>query len=449
VSDVTWDGTGPHEVSLPLAASDVAEGNNTVEVKAVLEGDTAYSIVYVNSFDLAYERLYRAVSDQLEFTAPAASLVRVTGFSSSALVLLDITHPSRPALLTDYGVERAPDGTSQLQFATAGEHGPRRYLALVAGRAKPPVEVVAWESGKLRDSRNRAAYVLIAPESLRAAAVSLADYRDSKGTTTVVAGLEDIYDEFNDGIAEPQAIRRFLEYASEHWALAPRQATLVGKGTYDYRNLLGYGDNLAPTLLVDSPDGLVASDVALADWSATPDGVPEMAIGRLPVLTSQDLLDYLAKAQAHEAATPAAWQKRVLLAADDPDAGGDFTADSDALAALVPPDHLVGKVYLGTGTPADATRAVVQAINDGVGIFNYVGHGGLDRLADENLLTNADVPSLLNAGRLPVFLGMTCSIGNFAIPGYASLGEAMLLRKDGGAYAVWAPSGLSENTMAM
>jgi hypothetical protein len=59
------------------------------------------------------------------------------------------------------------------------------------------------------------------------------------------------------------------------------------------------------------------------------------------------------------------------------------------------------------------------------------------------------VPLLANADRLPVFLAMTCSVGNFAIPGYPSLGEVLLLEKDGGAFAVWAPSGLSQNGLAV
>ncbi len=63
--------------------------------------------------------------------------------------------------------------------------------------------------------------------------------------------------------------------------------TLVGRGTYDYRDLRGFGDNLVPTLLVGSPDGLVASDVAFADLSGD-DGIPEIALGRLPVVTAAD-----------------------------------------------------------------------------------------------------------------------------------------------------------------
>ncbi len=57
--------------------------------------------------------------------------------------------------------------------------------------------------------------------------------------------------------------------------------------------------------------------------------------------------------------------------------------------------------------------------------------------------------SLVNADRLPFVLTMTCVAGNFGIPGYPSLGEAMALKKDGGAFAVWAPTGLSENGLAV
>ena len=280
------------------------------------------------------------------------------------------------------------------------------------------------------------------------AAQSLAEYRRSRGLATMVVGIEDIYDEFNAGIAEPSAIRAFLRHATSRWSTAPRYVTLVGRGTYDYRNIEGFGDNLVPTQLVGSPDGLVASDVALADLSGD-DGIPEIAIGRLPVVTAADVADYLAKIQAHESAASGEWQRRVLLTADNADVAGNFPADSDSVAALLPPEYAASRVDLTTTSGPAGRQAILQAVNDGVVAFNYIGHGGPDRLAQENLFTTADVTALDNSDRLPVFLAMTCSAGNFAFPGYPSLGEAMLLRKDGGAFAVWAPSGLSENPSAV
>jgi hypothetical protein len=174
-----------------------------------------------------------------------------------------------------------------------------------------------------------------------------------------------------------------------------------------------------------------------------------VAIGRLPVLTPQELLDYVAKVELQEGAPAAPWQQRVLMVADNPDRAGNFTADSEDVATLVPPANVVDRVYLSLSSPAAARQAILDTVNGGALIFNYIGHGNVDRLADENILTNPDVRLLTNADRLPVFLAMTCSVGNFANPGYPSLGELLLLKKDGGAYAVWAPSWLSQNDLAV
>jgi uncharacterized repeat protein (TIGR01451 family) len=448
IGEIAWNGIGPHSAELPLSASDILEGDNTIQVKALLDPGMPESIVFTESFDLHYERRYRAANDLLAFSAPSGSTVEVTGFSSPSVIVLDVTRPAHPAVVMGTSITRAGDGTYTVRFGALGGAESGRYLAQVTSRAQAPVDVVAWKSADLRSPRNRADYVLIAPDSLADAARSLADYRNGTGLSTMVVDLEAIYDEFNGGIADPHAIREFLRYATTRWAQRPTHATLVGRGTFDFKNVTGYGDNLVPPLLAGTPDGLVASDVRLADLSGD-DGVPEIAFGRLPVVTAQELLDYVAKTQAHEGAAPDGWQRRILMVADDPDQGGAFTADSESVATLVPADYSISRVYLPTASVPAATQAILDGINDGVALFNYIGHGGLDRLAAESLLTNTHVASMSNSGRLPLFLAMTCSVGDFAIPGYPSLGEAMLLRKDGGAYAVWAPSGLSLNSFAV
>ena len=44
---------------------------------------------------------------------------------------------------------------------------------------------------------------------------------------------------------------------------------------------------------------------------------------------------------------------------------------------------------------------------------------------------------------------MTCVVGQFAISGYDSLGEALVIQDKGGSVAIWAPTGLSFNDMAV
>jgi uncharacterized repeat protein (TIGR01451 family)/fimbrial isopeptide formation D2 family protein len=444
VGETTWGGIGRHDLEIPLSPGDVREGDNTVELKAELDAGVPESVVLLDSIALSYARRYRAVQDTLTFTAPGGTAVEVTGFSSSSVLLLDVTTPARPALVVGYAASPAGDGTYVVRFGAGVGRASRRYLAVAPRLAKAPVRVAAWRSAAWHDPSNRAEYVLITPDALRDAAGVLADYRNGKGIETLVIGLDAIYDEFNGGIAEPTAIREFLRYATSRWAAPPRYAALIGRGTWDYKNVLGLGDNLVPPLLAASADGLFASDIRLADLAGD-DGVPEIAVGRIPVLTSQELLDYVAKVESQESAAPADWSRNVLMTADNPDEAGAFTADSDAVAALLPPDRLAEKIYL----PDAGRQAIIDAVNGGVALFNYIGHGGFDRLADENLFTSTDVASLNNAGRLPVFLAMTCSVGDFALPGYPSLAEALLLKKDGGAIAAWAPSGLSQNDLAV
>jgi hypothetical protein len=142
-----------------------------------------------------------------------------------------------------------------------------------------------------------------------------------------------------------------------------------------------------------------------------------------------------------------AWTKRVVLAADNADDGGDFPRDSDELAGLVPAGVETRKVYLSGKTPntSAARQQLIEGFNEGALLVNYMGHGGLDRLAQEGLLRLSDVACLGGGDRLPVVTTLTCVTGRFGLPGYDCLGEALVLQPSGGAIAVWGPSGLLLN----
>ena len=445
VGETRWNGTTARDLKITLGPAAVQEGDNTLELQGVLDAGVPYSIVYLDSFDLTYQRLFRADGNELNFTAPTSSTVTVGGFSSRNILVLDLGSSTQQPSVVTPTITAAQDGTYQAQFVTPSGRTPRSYLALVKGRVKTPVKLGSMQFAGLKNQSNRADYVLIAPNSLLAATRSLAAYRSAQGLVTMVVALDDIYNEFNDGNASPYAIQDFLSYAVSKWHTRPRYATLVGRGTFDYQNYKGFGDCLVPPLMTATPYGLFVSDNRLADLTGN-DGVPEIALGRLPVLTSQDVTDYLAKIQTREQAPN---PRQVLMAADNPDGAGSFNADSDAVAALVPSGYKVLKVYLPAYTGPGGEQAIINAINTGVTFFNYIGHGGPTLLADEKLFQTSDVSALTNATVMPMFLGMTCAAGNFGFPGYPSLAETMLVQQGGGIYASWASSGLSENTQAV
>ena len=439
LGEAMWDGSAITVVDLPFDQALLSEGMNTVEVKGMLDTGAPYSMFYVDSFDLTYQKLYKAVEDMLVCSGGNNQTITINGFTDSDILVFDITDSYKPRLIEATTIDEV-DGTFKVSFTSSSPD--KTYFVLSSGAAITELPAWADTPSNLLKKNNYAAYLVIAPEELKDASQSLADYRQSQGLETMVVILEDIMDEFNYGISSPEAIRDFLAHAYQNWNTPPKYVVLAGEGTYDYKDNQGKGDNLIPTMMTDTPFGLFPSDNLFAD--ADGNHVPEMAIGRLSVLTSDELLDVLNKIMSYEASA----RERVLLVADNPDGGGVFPADSDEIGALVPPPFVIEKIYLSDYDIGSARQLLLNEMNSGAFLLNYIGHGGVDRLATEGMLRTSDLGSLANWDRLPIITAMTCSVGNYAIQGYDSLSEALVLKDNGGAVAVWAPTGLSYNSLS-
>jgi hypothetical protein len=433
VGEGTFSGVGQTSLHFELDPSVLLAGANTTSVEAVLESGVAFDVVYIDSLDLSYPRRHEVREDREAFTAVGSGAVHVTGFTTDDAVVLDVTNPKMPSLVT--GATRA-GGAVHFQ-ATGGN----RYFASASAAVEAPDVKTVPTLTSLR--AGGADYVVIAPEAFEAASSELAAHRESQGLKVRVVTLETIHDEIGFGIPSPHNVKAFLKLVNGKWSPAPRFVVLVGKGTYDFKDVLAKGDNLMPPLMASTPNGLYASDNRLADFSGD-DGVPDVRIGRIPVLSDEELRSYLSKLQAFEGTGLG----EALFLADNPDLAGNFIGDSEQLTALLPDDVNVHRVYLSQLTLAQARQSVQTTLQSGVGYWNYIGHGGLDRFASEGLFLTTDVPLLAN-GVTPIVASLTCSAGRFEIPGWASLGEALVMKEDGGAVAAWTPSGLSYNSQAL
>lgn len=445
VGESRFSGLARHQVELAFPQSLLAEGTNEVELTGLLDEGVAQSIVYVDSFALRYSRYYLADGPALFFGSENYPAVSVDGFPEPAVSVLDLSDPLRPAWVEGAKVEPSASGY-RVRFSPPTRNA--RHLAVTPSGVKFPFAVTPDVPSRLRSNANGADYLIIAPEALARGALELARYRRGKGLQTAVVLAEDIMDEFNYGIRSPHALRDFLGHVHRRWRKRPRFVVLIGKGTFDYKDILGEGDNRLPPLMASTDNGLFASDVRLADVVGD-DGVPEFAIGRLPALNDEEVAAYVSRIRDQETASPDSWVGRVLFAADRPQGGANFHADAEALAGLLPPGYRASKVYLSDLLPRDQARQLMFGeLEEGVAFMTYVGHGALDRLSGESLLTVADVKTLDNRGRLPVITTWTCNAGRFDIPGFVSLGEELVLGTDGGASAVWAPTGLSDSVQA-
>ena len=440
IGDNTWYGSDPKTITLNYSQGLLLEGSNTVEVTGLLDNpDLDYSIFYVDSFDLTYRRLYHAINNSLVCHDNTSPVVTITGFTGPDLSLFDITDPLNPRNITAAKIS-GTGGNYAVSFNTASSNAV--YLALKRDAVIPTANVRAGTLPWLKNKSNNADYIIITTPELSDTAKTLAAYRSKQGLTVKTVLLEEVLNEFNYGIYSPKAIRDFLSYAYHNWSRQPRYVVLAGNGTYDYKNNLAKGDNLVPTLMTSTPSGVYPSDNLFAEVEN--DHVPRIAIGRLPVLTASDLTNVINKIAVFEGTTG----NRVIMLADKPDDGGDFTQDSNDVAALLPKSYSAEKIYLSEQSIDTARSTLKDRINKGIVFLNYIGHGGVDHLAMQSVLTEDDVAAMTNSTKLPVMAAMTCVVGEYAIPGYNSLSEALVLKKDGGAAAVWSPTGLSFDSQA-
>ncbi len=430
----TWSGIKAHEIGYTFSQDLLDEGDNIVEIEGVPAEGELPSVIFVDSFDTRYQRLYQAAQNSLRLHGDGNTTVSAAGFTNADILVFDITDPDRPTLKTDTTIS-GTNGNYRVSFTPSSPETP--YLACTADAASAG-RSRAVNPSHLSATGNRADYVLITTEELAAAAETYAGYWQSRGFTTKVVIVDDIYDEFNAGIVNPKALRDFLGHAYRSWILPPRYVLLAGEGTYDYRDNLGHGESLVPVKMLATPLGLATSDNYYADLDG--DHLPEMAIGRLPVATAQELDAMLGKLITYD---PSQMNKTLLLA-DNPDNGGDFSSDSDDLSLEIPPHHPVERIYLSDYSLAAARRLLFDGFSGGALFINFTGHSAVDRFEDRGLLATRDVSSLTNS-KLPIVTALSCVVGQFALPGYDSLSESLVTKQGGGAIAFFGATGMALN----
>jgi len=441
---VEFDGLSPASAEFEVPTTLLNDGDNHIEVTGQSTGiDEQPSVFYINDFALTYPRRYRAEEGRLAFSSAAHRIVSVDGFDGDDVHVWDLRNRQRPKRVVNAAIEELVDG---YRVSFAAPKAATSHITFSASAASSPESVIADLPSDLKRRYHGVDYLVITASDLMDAAEGLAQTRSARGLRTKVVDIEDIYDEFNHGIKDADAIWSFLHHAHTRWLSGPRYVALAGEGSFDYKDHLGFGDSIIPTLLTPTPQGLFPSDNLYADVVGN-DWLPEMAIGRLPVIDAAELVALTAKIAAYEQ-SEGDWQQRVVMAADFPDLGGEFTVDSNSVAELVPGSHELERIHLDELLAEDARSRMLDAFASGRAFVNFFGHSGHMSIGNTNLINVLDVPGLANAERLPVVTAFTCLAGQFGFPGQESIAETLVIASNGGAAAVWSPSGLSLNNRA-
>ena len=235
--------------------------------------------------------------------------------------------------------------------------------------------------------------LIIAPQKLAAAAAPLVQWKLQRGLPTELVTVP------NSGVtsADIAAIinAAYNEPAGLVWVI-----------------LVGDRAEIPPA--VGHYDGS-DSDTRYAMVSGS-DIYPDLFISRISAATDKQVATQVAKFIAYEK-TPAtgadaAWYGRALLIA-----GADGTPTDAERADLLRADLLthgyidVQRIYEGQG---GTTSGIREAVNAGVGLINYLGHGS--GFSWESVpFRQGNIAALGNTGQLPWIIDVSCSNGNLAL----------------------------------
>ena len=422
-------------------------------------------------FDLFYPHLFEPFNDELQFDTPADPgdyLFRIAPFTrTDPPRVFDVTDAYAPIEVLGAAYE-VVEGGFQLSLQAA-QTGLRRYRVIqetsivkvaTASISEAPVTSLV----DLRSPSRRADYLVIHYDGFKSAADSLAIWRNIvngyEATTVPVSAL---YDQFSGGRVDPAAVRNFLRSVYLNWQKKPAFVTLLGDASFDFKNLLGLAPSGQPgTLLPSYENGFDDSPIIYRqfdtdDWLLNVDTaavvVPDFFGGRIPAGDATTALSIVRnKVLLYERSAPFdEYRNRLMLIADDDRQGMDpdplrwtHVLQTSELDTAATPRH-IDRVYVylhtyptGAGfTKPGANADIKKNLNEeGVAIFNYIGHGSPFQLSDERVFLNTDVGTLTNATRLPLFVAASCDVGKFNDPRVLRLGELLLTQPGGGAIGV-------------
>jgi len=459
--DTSWGGmnyNAPYTWS--SGGTNLLSGQNTLSLRLHKVGGE--DGIYLDYFEVSYYKNFRASNNMLDFSVmedePSDTIYEFNLYNfSESPYIFDVTSPFETKMVTGGTFN---SGTITFQVNIPNDEK-KKFIATKFFKA--PLTITVGNPYSLR-TLDKADHIIITHKKFYYAALELANWRRGhllgvQNPTVKILLIDELYNNFGCGLADPVAIRNFLYYASNYWEYPPGYVLLLGGGSYDYKNLFNSPEpkNFIP--VYETGDyihfqELMSNNPCYEDFfgDLTGDLLCDIPVGRLTVTTEEEAADVVNKIIKYESSNLGVWKNNFILLADDEfDYNGIdplyryHTSGTETISHLAPANFDQKKVYLseypgtnpGTvppGNKPEARQAFIDVFDKGALMGIFLGHGNLRQLAHELVFYRADVGLLENNYRGPFFYFGSCSVGDFDRPDEESISD--LLQKKGNRGAI-------------
>jgi len=346
----------------------------------------------------------------------------------------------------------------------------REYLAINLSANFPKPKIIGQIANQNLHGLPQADFVIIANKDFLGEAKRLAAaHRQKDNMDVIVVDAEKIYNEFSSGTPDATAYRRFVKMFYDRGVSdesgntkKPKYLLLFGDGSFDNRNLLNKTTDPIYRLLTyqavnsvshtasyvtDDYFGYMDDNTGLESGELSTSQQLKVGVGRFPVYTLEQAKTVVDKTIHYmDNKLRGSWKNQLLYIADDGNSGLHAQqADSvTKIMAALNPDFLIRKLYFdaykqvktdaGERYP-DVDRLLENYINQGVLMINYMGHGSMNNLATEQIVTRQSIEKM-NNDRFPLWVTATCDFTAWDHFNESS-GEKLLWNKNGGTMALF------------
>jgi len=425
-----------------ISNSDLVHGTNNLYISLPGIPNQINEQVMFDYLEITYWREYKTDDNTLKFTKPSNRPLGIyqfelENFSTDSVYVYKIGSSIMENIqaipFTDMG-----DPPFKITFQDEIISEDIQYYAVSESMKKQPLMIKPNLPSDLKNPTNAADYIIITAQNMIAdeGTLYLEQIWEEKGKTVELVNLQDIFDEFNYGIRNSQAIKDFISYAYNNWSSPDlTHVLLLGDGIYDERDSsVNREDNIVPIKKVWVQRlGAIASD----NWYACivgEDQVADISISRINIWEREQIMDIAEKTDNYlnNPNFDDLWHSRVTFAAGGKVSDGSlFAQQCESIKnAWVPEEYHVSRVYCNTaGMPSifnGNTTSLITNINEGTIYLSFMGHGAGLVWGDYNLLNNSDVRTL-NNNNYPFISSLSCFASAFDTPQSSCLGEELII----------------------